>query len=97
VGWKKGKNGEIIKLRIPLFSRRVSPLGSRKCRAEVAIVEDITLNGKSLSECNGQHENAPAYRVGEFVSGRNYDASLTVECTHGIHFFISRYEAENYN
>jgi len=36
------------------------------------------------------------YKVGETVKPDSFDDNPFVECTHGIHFFITRQEAEDY-
>jgi len=36
------------------------------------------------------------YRVGELVYPDSYDPDIRVECTHGIHFFLTREEAESW-
>ena len=89
IAWKKGGGGEIVKLKIPAFACRVSPVTGRKCRAEFAIVLEI----EKASYCVAEYDKRTVYRVGEFVSPDGYDASPLIECTHGIHFFITRQEA----
>ena len=93
IAWKKSGGGEIVKLKIPAFARRVSPVTGRKCRAEFAIVLEIEDNDKKASYCVAGHDKMTVYRVGEFVSPDRYDASPIRECSHGIHFFITRQEA----
>ena len=36
------------------------------------------------------------YRVNETVVADSYDDNPLIECTHGIHFFLTREEAEAY-
>ena len=91
--WKKGGHDEVIKLKIPAWSRRTSSLVGRKCRAEFAIVLEIERDGKPLQECGGWHDKRFVYRVGECVKPDAYDPDIKVECSHGIHFFITRQEA----
>jgi hypothetical protein len=43
-----------------------------------------------------QHTGKLAYQAGEFVKPDSYDPSIYVECSNGIHFFLTRTEAENY-
>ena len=42
------------------------------------------------------HDCATVYRVGETVRPDSYDDNPLVECTHGIHWFATRAEAEEY-
>ena len=37
------------------------------------------------------------YRVGKTVESDSYDDDIRVECSHGIHFFLTRKEAEEWN
>ena len=96
--WKKGGNGEIIKLKIPWWSRRVSPVGCRKCRAEFAITLSIEKNGKSEASCENWNNNYPyTYEVGKVQGSPNgYDATLLDDCRPGIHFFLTKKDAEDF-
>ena len=87
-GYKKLADGNISTLEIPRAAGRVNAYGSRKCRAEFAIV----VAGEGVS----QHDRKTAYRVGETVRPDSYDPDPRVECSHGIHFFLTREEAEEY-
>jgi hypothetical protein len=87
IGYKKLAGGNICKLRIPADAKRVGGLVGRKCRAEKAVV----IEGNGVS----QYDSMP-YIVGQTVTPDNYDPNPLVECSHGIHFFITREEAEEY-
>jgi hypothetical protein len=87
IGWKKLSNGTIAKLKIPADAPRVNSTG-RKCRA--AWVEVLQGQGKS------SHDNVTEYAPGLVVRPDSYDPDFRVECSHGIHFFITRAEAEAY-
>lgn len=95
IGWKILAQGRICKLRIPADARRSNAAG-RKCRAERAEVLEIW-DGKVQVSC-GKSETHPdfIYRVGETVSAENFDVDRWNECSEGIHFFITRIEAEEY-
>ena len=88
IGWKKLLGGTICKLQIPAKAKRVGGLIGRKCRAEYAIV--LEGEGKGL-------HNGHTYKVGDTVKPDKYDPSPLVECSNGIHFFITKQEAEDYN
>jgi hypothetical protein len=93
IAWKKGHNNTIIKLKIPAWARRVSPVIGRKCRAEYALVLEIEdSNGKKIQHCSGWKTDFK-YTVGSIVSPDSYDASPFVECSNGIHFFMTKQEA----
>ena len=93
IAWKKSDCGAIIKLKIPACVRRTFNLQNRKCRAEAAIVLDIFQDGKSLKSVQSQYNSKFIYNVGEWVFPDEYDADCFVDCSHGIHFFMTMDEA----
>jgi hypothetical protein len=96
IGWKKLERQAICKLRIPASARRSNATG-RKCRAEFAEVLAIwDVNGEPVQERHSQHDVGFVYRVGETVQPDGWDEDRWNECSNGIHFFITRYEAENW-
>lgn len=92
VGWKKLVGGVIAKLEIPAEAKRTSTPIGRKNRAE--FVRVIELFG--AAEAVSQHDKKTIYRVGEIVRPDSYNGDIRLECTNGIHFFITREEAEAY-
>ena len=88
IGWKKLSDGTICKLKIPAEAKRVGGLIGRKCRAEYAIV----IEGSGVSSWDGVTKYAP----GETVRPDSFDPDPRIECSHGIHFFITREEADAY-
>ena len=91
IGWKKCKDGVIVKLRIPEAAKR-SHGASRKCRAEYADVLEVFGAEVGIS----QHDGETEYRAGKRVHCHKWDDERWNECSGGIHFFITRIEAENY-
>ncbi len=95
IAWKKVRNikdGEpnvVIKLSIPAKAKRIGGLVGRKCRAEFVKV----LAGSGKANHNG---GATVYRPGKVVRPDSYDPNPLVECSNGIHFFITKAEAEAY-
>ena len=87
--YKKLHNGAVCKLRIPPESRRTASVVGRKCRAEFA--EVIEGEGKSW-RTDGDH--VIDYAPGTVVNADKYDDNPLVECAGGIHFFLTREEAE---
>ena len=93
--WKKCAAGRVVQLRIPSGARRLTYIGSRKCRAERAIVQAIYgPDGERHTTAMGLHDRSFAYTVGQVVRPDMFDDDPRVECSHGIHFFITREEAE---
>ena len=88
IGYKKLSGGTICKIRIPKNARRVGGVTGRKCRAEYAIV----VEGEGVS----QHDRTVSYKVGKKMIPNKFDDNPLVECSSGIHFFITREEAEDY-
>ncbi len=86
--WKKVSNG-IAKLLIPKEAKRVNAT-SRKCRAEFAIVLDCPAKATSL------HDPSFKYKIGEKIIPHNFDENRWNECSGGIHFFLTKEEAEEY-
>ena len=97
IAWKKV--GEVIvKIRIPSESRRSSAT-SRKCRCEYAKVLELqNLDGTPYNGDKVVNKNyvETIYKVGEIVHPDSWDDNRWNECSHGIHFFITRDEAVRY-
>ena len=91
IGWKKCENDVIVKLLIPADAKRSSAT-TRKCRASKAIVIDVIGAEKGISQADQRF----SYEVGKEVVPDSFDENRWNECSHGIHFFITRNEAENY-
>ena len=90
IGWKKCNDNVIVKLRVPDDAKRSSASG-RKCRAE--FVEVLEVIGAEIGETN-QHGPHTTYRIGERVTCYQWDDNRWNECSGGIHFFLTREEAE---
>ena len=96
IAWKKLTGDSIAKLLIPEDAKRSSGT-SRKCRASKAVVLAIyNRNGEEISEGRSGHDSRFIYRVGETVYPDDWDEDRWNECSSGIHFFITRKEAEEY-
>lgn len=96
----------ILKIRIPARAKRMmcrydNPL--RKCRAERAFVEGVYSNvsGREikLPKNHGLRSHwAPwfTYEIGKKIEPVSYDPSEYNTCAAGIHFFMSKREAQSY-
>ena len=91
IGWKSCESGVIVKLSIPAEARRSHSFG-RKCRAEFADVLEIFNGETGISK----HDGKTTYRTGERVTCHEWSENWQEECAGGIHFFITREEAEAY-
>lgn len=89
----------IIELEIPAEAKRCSAT-SRKCRCQYAKVLSITnIDGTKVdvkSIVNDGYASPCTYTVGEYVYPDSFDEDRWNECSHGIHFFITRQEAVDY-
>jgi hypothetical protein len=93
IGWKKVETptgSGIVKLRIPSEAKRSHAFG-RKCRCEFADVLEAP-EGAYTSN----HGPRTEYKAGERVKPDSFDTNWQDECSHGIHFFITKEEAEAY-
>jgi hypothetical protein len=96
VAWKKVQ-GVVVKLLIPGTAQRTSSLVGRKCRASEALVLAVLGVKDEMSWVGtSAQDNSTEYRVGARVVPDSYDDDIRVECAHGIHFFITRREAEDW-
>ena len=97
IAWKKV--GEVIvKLRIPSEAKRSSAT-TRKCRCEFAEVLELqSLDGTPYNDDKVVNDDyvETIYKVGEIVRPDSWDDNRWNECSHGIHFFITRDEAMRY-
>jgi hypothetical protein len=91
IGYKKCQNNIIVKLKIPHNAKRSHAFG-RKCRAEFVEVLEIFGAETAIST----HDNKTLYKVGETVYPDKWSENWQEECASGIHFFVTKIEAENY-
>ena len=97
IGWKKVGN-YIIKLKIPDNAKRSNATG-RKCRcSEAEVLEIQNLDGMKaeISEIYNDNYCGTNYAIGKTVTPDSFDDNRWNECSHGIHFFITRQEAVDY-
>ena len=98
IGWKKA-NGCIVKLMITETAKRSSAT-TLKCRcseAKVLEIQDMDGNKLELSEIASDKDSTFVYKVGEIVRVDDFDDNRWNECSAGIHFFIARESAVQYN
>ena len=95
--WKKCHDGVIAKLLIPADAKRTSATG-RKCRAsEATVLALYDRDGNKITKARSDYDNDFVYRVGKTVKPKEpFDENRWNECASGIHFFVTREEAERY-
>ena len=96
--WKKAR-GKIVKLLVPEDAKRSSATG-RKCRCDKAVVqviENIDGTDSGLSSVASGYDPKFLYTVNETVTVSDFCENRFLECASGIHFFINRKEAVDYN
>ena len=97
VVWKKLSEGVVAQLEIPNDAQRTNAIGSRKCRSSAAIVVALFKDGVLFDgEAFDRHTGKTRYKAGEVVLPDSYDDSALIECSNGIHWFLTREEAEAY-
>ena len=99
IGFKKVSNNLIVELEITEDALRSSATG-RKCRCSKAKVLSITNIDGTDSNVNyavSLRDHAFVYTVGKTVEVPDFDINRWNECAPGIHFFISRQEAVDFN
>jgi hypothetical protein len=96
IGWKKCREGRIVRLLVPTDAKRSHAFG-RKCRAEFVRVLDVfNKDGSAAEIAVSDKDERTKYTKGAAVRCDKWCDDYTQECAGGIHFFITRIEAENY-
>jgi hypothetical protein len=97
VGYKKLQDGLVATLEIAADVPRTSSLVGRKCRAQSARVLSIEApDGTLVPDGVSIHDKNFLYRTGEIVSEPKYDPDIRTECAQGVHFFMTKEEAQKY-
>lgn len=92
IGYKRLAGGTICKLLIPEDAERTGNMVDRKCRASHAVV----LDGEGTSFNADLGRTPLAYRKGETVAAPDYTDDFRTSAGGGVHFFLTRREAEEY-
>ena len=101
IGYKKAdctRGSVILTIEIPEGAKRSNAAG-RKCRAEYARLIAIDSIGWEYDGSPVYSKHKPDFiypAIGETVTPDRWDDDRWNECSNGVHFFITRYEAENY-
>ena len=101
--WGK-KSNYLVKMKVPVDARRSSAT-ARKCRAEfVEVLQILHVNGESFENVNkiehikyyNNNHIATVYEVGKVTRCDKWCQDRWDECSGGIHFFVTRHEAESW-
>ena len=101
IAYKKAKKDEedvIVKMLVLEDSKRSSAT-SRKCRfSKIKVLSITSLDGnKEYQECYSSMDKNFIYKVGEIIEVDDFNEDRWEECSTGIHGFITRQEAVEYN
>jgi hypothetical protein len=90
----------VLELLIPRSAQRTSTPISRKCRASKAKVVRVVNpepQWSAITQFHSLHDHNFTYEIGKWVvPSEEYDGDIRVECTQGIHFFMTYEEAAEY-
>ena len=98
IGYKKAGCEKIVKLQICEDAKRSSAT-TKKCRCSKALVlaiENIDGSDSGLQEIESGFDHCFVYRIGEIVEVPDFDDNRWNECAPGIHFFMDRQDAVDY-
>ena len=98
IGYKKAGCEKIVKLQICEDAKRSSAT-AKKCRCSKALVlaiENIDESDSGLQGIASIYDPSFIYRVGEIVEVSDFDDNRWRECAPGIHFFMDRQDAVDY-
>lgn len=99
IGYKKAIYGYIVKLQICEDAKRSSAT-TKKCRCSKALVlaiENIDGSDSGLQEISSTFDPFFIYRIGEIAEVSDFDDNRWNECAPGIHFFMDRQDAVEYD
>ena len=98
IGYKKAGYGRIVKLQICKDAKRSSAT-TKKCRCSKALVlaiENMDGSDSELQEIASYFDPSVVYRVGAIAEVDYFDYNRWYECAPGIHFFMDRQDAVEY-
>lgn len=91
IGYKKCKDDVIVTFKIPRGAI-VFSINGRKCRTNKVKVIDISGSCRAISVYKYM-----SYYVGDEITVYDFNCQYNIECAEGIHFYMTREDAENYN
>ena len=91
IGYKKSDEGKIITLEIPIGAKVFSINNNKRRTNKVKVID---MQGET--ELSSWHNTNFKYHVGDEIDIEDFNENYNVECAEGVHFFLTRKEAENY-
>lgn len=96
IAWKKCSSDCIVKLLIPESAKRVGTCRYTLRASEAKVLEITDKEGNILNEANSHNEPSFTYKAGEIVRPKeDFDDHMFLDGS-GIHFFLTRAEAQSY-
>ena len=97
IGFKKCRKDRIVKLLITDDALRSSATTRKRRANKVKVLEILSIDKKeSFERAISKQDSDFEYIVGETIEINDFDKDRWNECSSGIHFFITRKEAEQY-
>ena len=98
--YKKAQNF-ILTLIVSKYAKRVGGLIGRKCRvSKVKLIKIERCSGEDItslfSSIHSDFSQDFKYKVGKWITEPEFNDDIRVECTKGIHCFITKQEAKDY-
>ena len=96
--FKRVIGGIVLELLIPGSAQRTSSLIGRKCRASEALVVGVAhgVAANNAGIYRSLHCSDFTYEIGKTAREPAFDPDVRIECTTGIHFFMTKEEAISY-
>ena len=91
IGYKNSNEWEIITLEIPIGAKVFSINNNKRRTNKVKVID---MQGET--ELSSIHDIDFKYHVGDEIDIIDFNENYNVECGEGIHFFLTREEAEKY-
>ena len=86
-------------LEIPADAKRSSAT-TAKCRcskAKVLRIENLDGTPAEVTQVSSDFDPNFIYKIDKIVEVPDFDNNRWIECSHGIHFFLNKDNAKNYN
>lgn len=101
MAYKKLKFDVIVQIEIPEYAKRTNSLIGRKCRTNEFKIVKVIENPNNIEfskekPLQSTHFWGEGYYVGGTFKEPDYDDDIKLECTKGLHFFMTLKEAQNW-